>query len=228
MEHLEGNLEQSRHENTKLVSKVAQLEQMISVYERDLRSVTSERDSLKEHLHFTVPNQELTRLRETHKEEVRELERKLKWFAENQRLLDQDAEVLRAKDREIEELRVKLEEASENTLKQKEITKERVSDARRIRDLERQIKEMETIIQRRFPNSITAMIYATSHEDEKKSEPKRDAGQPLPSALYLERRVRKLENELEEKDKEHSRKVRTLQQQYTAMEVQYVVHLLVF
>ena len=42
--------------------------------------------------------------------EVGGLKKKLKWYAENQDLLDKDVVILRQKDDEIKELRVKLQE----------------------------------------------------------------------------------------------------------------------
>lgn len=77
---------------------------------------------------------------------------------------------------------------------------------------------METIIRRRFPNSISALIYAASHIEGEGGEQK-GGKEPTPSVLYFEKKVHKLEHELEERDAEHSRRVRALQQQYTAMEV---------
>ena len=92
-------------------------------------------------------------------------------------------------------------------------TKGRAASARRIQDLERQVKEMEAIIQRRFPNSISALILASGKTStEGGSEEKR-------RSTHLEGRVQQLEELVESKDQESARKMRALQQKYSAMEV---------
>jgi protein QN1 len=215
---LEDHLDRVQHENKKLHNKVVQLEQMVAAYETDIRAVAKERDELKKSITSLMPLDMVEGLKEKHRVEIVALEGKLKWYSENQRLFEQDADILRGKEEQIKELSWKLETAEEHIRNQKKVAKERGTDAKRIRDLERQIKEMETIIRRRFPNSITAMIYASSHDD--KEGQKSESGTPQTS-LYLERKVRALEKELEEKDEEHSRRTRALQQQYIAMEVSY-------
>ena len=214
---LEDELKHAHYEQKKLVSKVTQLEQMVSVYEADMRSVTRERDGLKKNMTSLVATDTVEELKQRHQVEIQSLQEKLKWYGENQKLLDRDAAILRQKEEQVRELSLKLERVEEDGRNQKKLVKERATDARRIRDLERQIKEMETIIRRRFPNSITAMIYATSHEEDTQDQ-KKTHDSPHTS-LYFERKVRALEKELEEKDEEHSRRIRALQQQYTAMEV---------
>ena len=215
---LEEQVRRMEEDARRRASKAAQLEQMVSSYEHDLRKLTQERDGLRKELAGKVCADELDRLVEQHREEVSSLEGKLKWYAENQQLLDRDCAVLKERERAIEELRAELAAARAQVQSQGKAAKERAADARRICDLERQIREMETIIRRRFPNSITALIYAASH-NEGEGGGLKDEKEPAPSVLYFEKKVRKLEHELEERDAEHSRRVRALQQQYTAMEV---------
>ena len=45
-----------------------------------------------------------------HREEVGRLQRKLRWYAENQELLDKSSAKLRAKDDEIHKLKMRLED----------------------------------------------------------------------------------------------------------------------
>ena len=73
-----------------------------------------------------------------------------------------------------------------------------------------QIKAMETSIRRRYPDSITSLIYASKFcEDDSSSD----------HTAYLNNRVQRLEQELEAKDKEMSLKIRSLHQKHTNMEV---------
>ena len=215
---LEEQLRGTEEEVRRKASKAEQLEQMVSVYESDVKKLSQERDGLRNELAGKVCADELDKLVERHRAEMSLLEGKLKWYAANQQLVDRDCAVLKEREREVEKLRTELEAARAQVQSQGKVAKERASDARRIHDLERQIREMETIIRRRFPNSISALIYAASHNEGVGGERKGEK-EPTPSVLYFEKKVRKLEQELEERDEEHSRRLRALQQQYTAMEV---------
>ena len=215
---LEEQLRVAEEDARRKASKAAQLEQMVSSYEHDLRKLSQERDSLRKELATKVSGDEVDRLVEQHRAEVSSLEGKVKWYAENQQLLDRDCAMLKEKERKVEELKAELAAAKAHMQNQGKVVKDRAADARRICDLERQIREMETIIRRRFPNSITALIYAASHGEGEGGGQKGEQ-EPTPSVLYFEKKVRKLECELEEKDTEHCRRVRALQQQYAAMEV---------
>jgi len=69
---------------------------------------------------------------------------------------------------------------------------------------------METSIRRRYPDSITSLIYASkSSEDDSSSN----------HITYLNNRVQQLEQGVEAKDKEMSLKIRSLHQKHTNMEV---------
>lgn len=81
---------------------------------------------------------------------------------------------------------------------------------------------MEEIIRRRYPNSLPALIYAAASapghaQPIKEDTPKKQS----PSYAFLENRVKKLENELEEKDEEASKRIRVIEQKYNAMKFGY-------
>lgn len=82
-------------------------------------------------------------LQTKHEEEIARLERKLKWYAENQEMLDRDALALKRKDEEIQELRETVsslqKQAGQNASEKDKRHKERTTDARRIQDLQRQV-----------------------------------------------------------------------------------------
>lgn len=89
--------------------------------------------------------------------------------------------------------------------------KDRAADAKRISDLERQVKEMEGILKKRHPNSLPVLMWAASAaEGSKDSEL---------TTRYLEDRVKKLEAELAEKDDEMQRSLRALEQKFNVMKV---------
>lgn len=81
---------------------------------------------------------------------------------------------------------------------------------------------MEDIIKRRNPNSIPALIYAASAvPGENKVYESLDSDKNKPVNAFLEKRIKSLEEELETNDQENSRKVRAIEQRYTAMTLRY-------
>ena len=50
----------------------------------------------------------------------------------------------------------------ESQTRQKEAGRNRGADAKKIQQLERHVKELETIIQKRFPNSLSALILTSN------------------------------------------------------------------
>lgn len=91
--------------------------------------------------------------------------------------------------------------------------KERQRELTKIRDLERQVKELENIIKKRHPNSIASLMWAASSE--KQDNPN------LPSVKFLEERCKRLEKELEEKDEEEKKSIRVLEQKFERMRGTY-------
>ncbi|CAH1254906.1 CEP162 [Branchiostoma lanceolatum] len=156
-----------------------------------------------------------------YEEEVLELRRKLRWYVENQELVDRQTRVLREKEEEMERLRSQVKRLEAQTGQKQDSArgraKERAADAKHILDLERQVKEMENIIKRRHPNSIPAMILAANAAPPSApSSPTR----PL-SVQFLENRIRKLEGELERRDEDAKLSLRALQQTHNQVKLQY-------
>ena len=58
----------------------------------------------------------LQELERKHGEEVERLTRKLKWYAENQELLDKSTRTIRSKDEEIHKLKLRIEELQTEVL----------------------------------------------------------------------------------------------------------------
>jgi len=94
-------------------------------------------------------------------------------------------------------------------------TKQRLAEARRIQDLERQVKEMESIVRKRHPNSLPVLMWAAAA-----AEAEGEAKKP-PSVKFLEKQMMKLEDELEVKDGEAERSIRVLEQKYNLMKVSH-------
>lgn len=84
---------------------------------------------------------------------------------------------------------------------------------------------MEEIIRRRYPNSIPAMIFAASATPgETKSYKVNEPEKPSLSNVFLEKRIKTLEDELEEKDTDNAKKIRAIEQRYSAMSMRYEEH----
>ena len=77
--------------------------------------------------------------------EVVTLKRQLKWYAENQAILDQDSETMKAQREEIASLKSQIAKSKafdkDSTERGRRKDKEKLADAKRIQDLERQARE---------------------------------------------------------------------------------------
>ncbi|XP_060778344.1 centrosomal protein of 162 kDa isoform X3 [Neoarius graeffei] len=195
----------------------------------DLQMMKKERDLAKAQVISTSGDKgfELKLLQERHKEEVAVLKKRLQWYAENQELLDKDAARLRSANAEIQRLteqveKLKMEVAKQTNQQQKKV-KERAAEAKRIQDLERQVKEMEEILRRRHPNSLPALMFAaaTAGGERGGESPPCAAPQPSHSAALLERRIHRLEAELEDHDEEAKRSLRAMEQHFQRIKLQY-------
>ncbi|KAM4866018.1 centrosomal protein of 162 kDa isoform 2-T2 [Thomomys bottae] len=205
-------------EKSSLLEEIKRLKQDKQALEVDLEKMKKERDQAKDQIVYATGEKlyEINLLEETHKQEVSRLQKRLQWYAENQELLDKDTVRLKEANEEIEKLqleigKLKAEHGTPSTL-QKLHSKDRTVDAKRIQDLERQVKEMEGILKRRYPNSLPTLILAASA-----------AGDIVDknTVEFMENRVKKLEAELEGKDEEAKRSLRTMEQQFQKMKIQY-------
>lgn len=81
---------------------------------------------------------------------------------------------------------------------------------------------MEEIIKRRYPNSLPALIYAAASAPGQAQVATDDPSKKQsPSYLFLENKVKKLEKELEERDEEDNKRIRTVEQKYNSMRLEY-------
>ena len=82
-------------------------------------------------------------MQQQYKREIEGLQKKLRWYAENQELLDKDSSTLKEKDEELKRLKEVLEKANKHAGHKSQDAqrraKERAADAKKIQDLERQV-----------------------------------------------------------------------------------------
>ncbi|XP_007640986.1 centrosomal protein of 162 kDa isoform X2 [Cricetulus griseus] len=205
-------------EKNHLMEDIKRLKQDKQALEVDLEKVKKERDQAKDQIAYATGEKlyEIKILEETHKQEVSRLQKRLQWYAENQELLDKDAAPPPEANEEAEKLKLEIEklktESGSPTTQQRLRSKERALDAKRIQDLERQVKEMEGILKRRYPNSLPALILAASAAGDSADRN---------TVEFMERRIKKLEADLEGKDEEAKKSLRTMEQQFQKMKIQY-------
>ncbi|NXX15546.1 CE162 protein, partial [Podargus strigoides] len=216
-----SELRAAQKEENKLQEEIRRLKQDKQALEVDLRQA-KERDLAKVQIASTSGEKsyEFKVMEESYKQEITHLKRRLQWYAENQDLLDKDAACLKDAREEIEKLKLEVEklkaEAQDQCLQQKKRVRDRATDAKRIQDLERQIREMEGILKRRYPNSLPALIYAAAA-----AEKTNYLSAKTNTVDFLERRIKKLETELEGKDDEAKKSLRAMEQQFQKIKIQY-------
>uniref|UniRef100_A0A663DXK3 Centrosomal protein of 162 kDa n=1 Tax=Aquila chrysaetos chrysaetos TaxID=223781 RepID=A0A663DXK3_AQUCH len=217
-----SELRAAQKEETKLQEEIRRLKQDKQALEVDLGQAKKERDLAKVQIASTSGEKsyEFKVMEESYKQEIAHLKRRLQWYAENQDLLDKDAARLKDAREEIKKLKLEVEklrtEPGDQCVQQKKRLRDRAADAKRIQDLERQIREMEGILKRRYPNSLPALIYAAAA-----AEKTNDLSAKTNTVDFLERRIKKLETELEGKDDEAKKSLRAMEQQFQKIKIQY-------
>ncbi|EMP42599.1 Protein quail neuroretina 1 [Chelonia mydas] len=218
-----SELRVAQKEEAKLLEEIKRLKQDKQALEVDLGQMRRERDLARAQIDSTSGEKsyEIKIIEESYKQEISLLKKRLQWYAENQELLDRDASRLKDAKEEIEKLKLQVDnlrtEAGNQSGQQKKRLKDRAADAKKIQDLERQIKEMEAILKRRHPNSLPALIYAAAAA----SEGGGDISGKSNTIDFLERRIKKLETELEGKDDEAKKSLRAMEQQFQKIKLQY-------
>ncbi|XP_038222635.1 centrosomal protein of 162 kDa, partial [Zerene cesonia] len=107
-----------------------------------------------------------------------------------------------------------LAELNKERNERKNLSIQREKDATVIQDLQRQVKEMEMILRRKHPDSVSALIVASKSstvEDNKKK--------------LLEERIVRLEQELKDKESHFHGVLMTLQEKFTDMKQKYETHI---
>ncbi|XP_022103502.1 centrosomal protein of 162 kDa-like [Acanthaster planci] len=176
-----------------------------------------------------VKQRQFQDMQQQYQRDIDTLNKKIRWYAENQEMLDKDAIALREKNEEIKRLKETLEkvnkQTNQKTTEAQRRAKERAADAKRIQDLERQVREMNDIIRRRHPNSLPALIYAAaSAQPGSGQDGSQDPTLAPPKShtvAFLEEKVKKMEAELDEKEVETKMFARVLEQKFNAMRFQY-------
>lgn len=127
--------------------------------------------------------------------QIKDLEDKVAWFRDNQKILGEQQQTIASQNRELHQL--------------KGLKKQAEEDRAKMRDMEKKCKLLEETIKARNPNSIPMLIQATQ-EQKKTDEDDRGKKQ-------LKYRIQQLEAELEDRDKDFERRIRSLRQEQERM-----------
>ncbi|XP_044063040.1 centrosomal protein of 162 kDa isoform X2 [Siniperca chuatsi] len=211
----------------KLSEDIHRLKQEKQALDVDLQLMKKERDQAKAKAMSASGDKtfEMCVLENKHREEVAALKKKLQWFAENQELLDRDAGRLKTATAEIHQLKEQVEklkmDVGKRSIEQQRKAKEKTVDTKRMQDLERQVKELEQILRSRNPNSLHALIYAAAMAGSQEDVEAAKTSPPSRINALLERRVQRLEAELESHDEEAKRSLRAMEQQFHRIKLRY-------
>jgi len=210
LESLRNELSFMREDNIKKVTK----------YRDQVRDLTLENESLSKKLaasHFATPTSENTNLMESlrtelaqarleHLEEAKRLKEKLVWYAENQQLIMANEDVISNLKEEI----VSLKSGKPQSHHDKENRRSSVADIKRIRQLEKQVTELEEALRKRNPDCIANLILAAGPNESEK-ETRRE----------LRQKVSGLEEELKNQEKTFNGRFRTLRQEHERIKLRY-------
>lgn len=131
---------------------------------------------------FVVQKQSLT-------DRIKELEDKVSFFRQNQRLLSEDDNARQTVTQDYQALKDKVRRLEE--------------DARKAKDLEKKCRLLEETLKSKNPNSIPMMLQTVKDSEASDKAEVKD----------LKQRIKQLEVELDEKDKDYDRKLRTMRQE---------------
>ncbi|XP_076593751.1 centrosomal protein of 162 kDa isoform X3 [Chaetodon auriga] len=210
-----------------LSEDIRRLKQEKQALDVDLQLMKKERDLAKAQAMSASGDKtfEMRVLEDKHREEVTALKKKLQWFAENQELLDRDAGRLKAATAEIQQLKEQVEklkmDVGKRSSEQQRKAKERTVDTKKMQDLERQVKELEQVLRHRNPNSLPALIYAAATAGSPEDMDAAKTSPPSRINALLERRIQRLEAELESHDEEAKRSLRAMEQQFHRIKLRY-------
>ncbi|KAK0151396.1 Centrosomal protein [Merluccius polli] len=224
MTQLLAQMEAIQKSEAKISEESRSLRQQNQALEVDLQLMKRERDLTAQVLSTSGDKGfELHVQEDRHREEVAALQKKLRWYAENQQLLDRDAARLRAATAETQQLKEQLENLKVEVRKSssQQHSKAKTGDAKRIQALERQVKELEDILRRRHPNSLPALIYAAAAASGPGGGDATKTAPPTQVTSLLERKIERLEAELDSHKEEAKRGLRAMEQQFQRIKLHY-------
>lgn len=150
-------------------------------------------------------------------EQLRVTKQELEKFQQNILPLEKELLELRIKEGNLQE---KLQISKSHTEREKQLTQKLkdqvILDNKKIIDLNRQVRELERILKRKNPDSVSALILTANSEQEKIGSEK---------VKLLEERIASLENEIKDKENVAQQNLVDLQKKFSDMKEKYVVQI---
>ncbi|XP_070166662.1 centrosomal protein of 162 kDa isoform X2 [Polyergus mexicanus] len=150
-------------------------------------------------------------------EQLRVTKQELEKFQQNILPLEKELLELRIKEGNLQE---KLQISKSHIEREKQLTQKLkdqvILDNKKIIDLNRQVRELERILKRKNPDSVSALILTANSEQEKIGSEK---------VKLLEERIASLENEIKDKENVAQQNLVDLQKKFSDMKEKYVVQI---
>ncbi|KAL6443699.1 hypothetical protein ACFW04_001651 [Cataglyphis niger] len=150
-------------------------------------------------------------------EQLRVTKQELEKVQQNILLLEKELLELRVKEGNLQE---KLQISKSHIEREKQLTQKLkdqvILDNKKIIDLNRQVRELERILKRKNPDSVSALILTANSEQEKIGSEK---------VKLLEERITSLENEIKDKEKVAQQNLIDLQKKFSDMKEKYVIQI---
>ncbi|XP_070567506.1 centrosomal protein of 162 kDa-like [Ptychodera flava] len=227
---LQAELQDAQVTNIELKQRIKSLEVAKTDLEKHVEVLVRQNKDAESRVLSAMGNKDrdVEELKKQHEKDTEGLRKKLKWYSENQDLLDRDAKALKEKDEMIQKLEEQIQQLQQQKDDKRKLNetqrraRERAADAKKIQDLERQVKEMENILRRRHPNSLPALIYAAATAPTENNTSPASKSQAI---VFLEERIQKLERELDEREMEAKKSLRTMEQRYNTMKLKFEEHI---
>lgn len=177
----------------------------------DLKKMEAENDVLAQ------VQQEMERLKEQHRVHCEDLERKLRWYAENQQIIADTETQLQAQAQNIQELEAALEKARESSGAvagskkggKSSSSKQEAKLAARVKELEAELDGVREALGKRNPNSLAALIQA--------SKPSVEESRIVQD---LRAQIEDMQNKESDLILQHEKQLRSLRQEHEKMRLQ--------
>ena len=160
--------------------------------------------------------------RAVHKEEMERLNAKLRWYTQNQEMVDRDAAILEEQSKLIAKLRAQLNArggtmdgvlAAADTVPEEHRNKSSTENkkwVKKVKDLETQIKDLQEALNRRHPDSISNLIRAIGPSESTEFRTKQSDVES-----------KRLRSELDQVKEDSERRLRSLRQEHDKMKLAF-------
>lgn len=109
-------------------------------------------------------------------------------------------------------------ELNESRAEKKNLQNQIDKDAKKVQDLQRQCREMERILMRKHPDSVSALIVASKNSNNQNDDNSQ-------SRRLLEQRISQLESDAKEQDMKAQKILANVQAKFTTVQSKYETHI---